>query len=139
MLHVTQKKTLSTVIVPLREEARRILIDKYEMQIPRISMVNFNYYIKEVVRLAGITEPIKISHKRGLQMVDEVRPKYAWISSHTARRSFCTNEYLAGTPCDLIMTISGHKTEKAFRTYIKADKMKKASMIKEIWNTRPGL
>jgi len=139
MLHVTQKKTLSTVIVPLREEARRILIDKYEMQIPRVSMVNFNYYIKEVVRLAGITESIKISHKRGLQMVDEIRPKYAWISSHTARRSFCTNEYLAGTPCDLIMAISGHKTEKAFRIYIKADKMKKASMIKEIWDARPGL
>jgi len=139
MLHVIQKKTLSTVIVPLREDARRILVHKYEMRIPKVSMVKFNYYIKEVIRLAGITELVKISHKRGNQIIDEVRPKYNWISSHTARRSFCTNEYLAGTPTDLIMAISGHKTEKAFRTYIKADKMKKASMIKELWDTRPGL
>jgi len=31
MLHVFQKKTLPTVIVPLREDARRILVDKYEV------------------------------------------------------------------------------------------------------------
>jgi hypothetical protein len=29
MLHVVQKKTLSTVIVPLREDTRRIFVDKY--------------------------------------------------------------------------------------------------------------
>lgn len=50
-------------------------------------------------------------------------PKYARITSHTCRRAFCTNEYLAGTPADLNMTISGHKTEKAFRKYIEADKI----------------
>ena len=102
-------------------------------------MANLNYYIKEIARLAGLTEPIKISHKKRNQLVEEVRPKYAWVSSHTARRSFCTNEYLAGTPGYLIMAISGHKTEKAFRTYIKADNIQKASMIKEIWKNRPAL
>ena len=65
--------------------------------------------------------------------------KYAWVSSHTARRSFCTNEYLSGTPCDLIMAISGHKTEKAFKNYIKADTTKKASMVKKLWDGQPGL
>lgn len=64
MLHVMQKKTLSTVIVPLREAARRILVDKYNMQIPQASNVNFNYYIKDVIRLAGITELVKISSKK---------------------------------------------------------------------------
>jgi hypothetical protein len=44
-----------------------------------------------------------------------VLPGLPIVSSHTARRSFCINEYLAGTPCDLIMAISGPKTEKAFR------------------------
>jgi hypothetical protein len=139
MLHITQKKTLSTVIVPLREEARRILVDKYHMQIPQVTNVKFNYYIKEVIRLTGMTEPVKITYKKGNRIVEEISPKYAWVSSHTARRSFCTNEYLAGTPTDLIMTISGHKTEKAFRRYIKADRMKKACMIKEIWDSQPAL
>ncbi len=37
------------------------------------------------------------------------------------------------------MAISGHKTEKAFRRYIKADQLQKALMIKKIWDERPGL
>lgn len=139
MLHVRQNKTGLTVVVPLREDVRKIFIEKYEMNIPRVSMVNFNYHIKEVVRLAGITSPVVIAHKRGNKIIEETRPKCAWVSSHTARRSFCTNEYLAGTPGDLIMTISGHKTEKAFKKYIKADKIKKALLIQKMWEGQPPL
>jgi integrase len=139
MLHIVQKKTLSTVIIPLREDASKILIDKYNLSMPKVSQVKFNQYIKNVVRLAGISDPIKISHRKGNQIISEIRPKYAWVSSHTARRSFCTNEFLDGTPTDLIMAISGHKTEKVFRTYIKADKVQKASMIKKIWEERHPL
>lgn len=139
MLHVRQNKTGATVVVPLRENARKILIEKYDMRMPRVSMVNFNYYIKEVVKLASIDEPVKIIHKRGSSLIEETRPKYAWVSSHTARRSFCTNEYLMGTSTDLIMAISGHKTETAFKKYIKADRFKKAAMMKELWDNRPGL
>jgi len=139
MLYVTQSKTLSSVVVPLRKDAKAILIDKYNMQMPQVSNPNFNAYIKDVCKLAGITEQVKITHKRGNTITEEVRPKYAWITSHTCRRSFCTNEYLAETPSDLIMTISGHKTEKAFRRHIKADKVQKAHMIKKLWDSRPGL
>jgi integrase len=139
MLYVNQTKTLSTVVVPLRIDAKRILIDKYNMQMPQISNPNFNYYIKEVVRLAGIDELIKITHKRGNKIIEETRPKYEWIMSHTCRRSFCTNEFLDGTPANLIMAISGHKTEKAFRKYIKADQVQKAHMIKKLWDSRSEL
>ncbi len=37
------------------------------------------------------------------------------------------------------MAISGHKTEKAFRKYIKADNLEKTKMIEKIWKDRPGL
>ena len=90
------------------------------MRMPGVSAVNFNYYIKEAVKLTSIDDSVKITHKRGNRLIEETRSKYAWVTSHTARRSFCTNEYLSGTPSDLIMAISGHKTEKAFRKYIKA-------------------
>ena len=139
MLHVRQRKTGDPVVVPLREDARLILVDKYQMRLPRISLVNFNFYIKEVLKFASIDEPVKISYKRGSKLIEETRPKYAWISSHTARLSFCTNEYLAGTPSDLIMAVSGHKTEKAFKKYIKVDHIKKACMIKKLWDNQPSL
>lgn len=139
MLYINQQKTSNSVIVPLRKDARAILIEKYHMQMPQVSNPNFNEYIKEVCKLAGITEQVKLTHRRRNDVSEEVRPKYAWVTSHTCRRSFCTNEYLAGTPTDLIMAVSGHKTEKAFRRYIKADKVQKAYMIKKIWDSRPSL
>lgn len=56
--------------------------------------------------------------------------------AYMCRRSFCTNEFLDGTPVQLIIAISGHKTEKAFRRYIKAGQIQKAFMIKKIWDQR---
>jgi hypothetical protein len=52
---------------------------------------------------------------------------------------FAPNEYLSGTPSDLIMAIGSHKTGTAFKKYIKADRFKKAPMMKELWENRPGL
>ncbi|OQP60139.1 hypothetical protein A3860_34225 [Niastella vici] len=137
MLFVKQQKTTDRVVVPLRPEALAIL-RKYNMQMPPVNNVNFNCWIKEVAKLAEINEPIKFSYKRGNVIIEEIRPKYAWVTSHTCRRSFCTNEFLDGTPITLIMAISGHKTEKAFRKYIKADALEKALMIQKIWKDRPS-
>ncbi len=53
-----QLKTLSTVVVLLRTEAKNFLIDKYNMHMPQVSNPNFNYCIKEVVRLGGIDQRI---------------------------------------------------------------------------------
>ncbi len=52
------------------------------------------------------------------------------------RRSFCTNEFLAGTPVKLIMKISGHKNEKDFYKYIRVTAEEAAQKIKELWLER---
>jgi hypothetical protein len=73
MLHVRQTKTSTKVVVPLIEEARKILTEKYDTGIPKVSMVNFNYNIKEVVRLAAIDVPVKITHKRGKKSLKKLK------------------------------------------------------------------
>lgn len=138
MLYITQTKTAGRIVVPLRPETKLIL-EKYNMEMPKISNPDFNYYIKIIAKKAKIDEPVKFAYRRGNQMIEETRPKHNWVMSHTCRRSFCTNEFLDGTPMSLIMAISGHKTEKAFRKYIKADNLQKALMIKKLWEGRPGL
>lgn len=93
MLYVNQAKTLSTVVVPLRSDAKKILIEKYNMQMPQVSNPNFNYYIKEVVRLAGIDEMIKITHKRGNNIIEKQGPNTIGLcptraADHFAQMSF---------------------------------------------------
>ena len=56
-------------------------------------------------------------------------PKFDLIRSHTARRSFCTNAYLAGMDASKIMTISGHTKLETFLEYVKADHLRKGQML----------
>lgn len=74
MLHVRQEKTTHPIVVLLRADAKEILVTKYRMRMPRMSQGNFNLYVKEVVRLAGIDEPVKFNHTRGNKLIEEVRP-----------------------------------------------------------------
>lgn len=60
--------------------------------------------------------------------------KWQKLTTHTARRSFCTNMYLLGVPVMTIMSISGHRTEKSFRSYIKASGEEHAQIMKEFWD-----
>jgi hypothetical protein len=58
--------------------------------------------------------------------------KWEMVMTHTARRSFCTNMYLRGIPTPTIMSISGHRTEKNFYKYIKAEGIEHARMMKRL-------
>jgi len=139
MLFKKQEKSDHRVVIPLRDEANYIFIQKFQKEIPKITNPDFNYYIKEVVKIAGIAEPIKFSYKKGNKDIIEVRPKYAWVTSHTCRRSFCTNEFLAGTPVELIMKISGHKNLRDFYRYIRITSEEAANRIKALWLARDDM
>src|SRR5258708_34801905 len=102
----------------------------------RVTNRELNRYIKEVGRLAGITVPIKTSYKKGNRDIEVTKPKYAWITTHTCRRSFCTNEFLAGTPPELIMKISGHKSLKDFYKYIRITPEEAGKKLQEILERR---
>lgn len=136
MLYKKQDKSDHWVVIPLRDEAYSIFINEFKRRIPQITNSDFNYYIKEVARHAGIAQRIKFSHKKGNRDIVVVKPKYDWITSHTCRRSFCTNEFLAGTPVDLIMKISGHKSLRDFYKYIRITPEEAGQKIKEIWENR---
>lgn len=63
-------------------------------------------------------------------------PKWSLVSSHTARRSFATYEYLAGTPVMTIMAITGHRSEKSFLRSIKITPDEHAKLLKKHWEKR---
>lgn len=80
--------------------------------------------------MAHIKEPHTFLQSGG-QMVEKKIPKWAMVSSHTARRSFATNTYKEGTSEILIMGITGHKSQATFLKYIKLSKSEKADMMAE--------
>jgi integrase len=136
MLYKKQGKSDHWVVIPLRPEAHGILINRFNKKVPKTSNAELNRHIKKVGQLAGINTPIKASYKKGNRDIEVTRPKYDWITTHTCRRSFCTNEFLAGTPPELIMKISGHKSLKDFYKYIRITPEEAGKKIQEIWERR---
>lgn len=132
LLEIRQKKTSKKVIVPLRKKAAKIL-SKYDNHAPQIKNYDFNKVIKHLGQQANIDETVELEHKKGNRKVITKYKKFELIGSHTCRRSFCTNAYLEGIDTQLIMKISGHKTEKAFKRYLKLSNYEAALKMKEAW------
>jgi site-specific recombinase XerD len=133
IIELRQQKGSGKVAIPLYSTVKEIL-KKYDGILPKpISNQKFNDYLKIAAKLAGLKETFtKTTSTNGMKH-DKTYFKHELISSHTGRRSFCTNAYEDNIPTLSIMAISGHKTEAAFLLYIKMDAKKHAEKVLKIW------
>jgi len=133
-LEFVQKKTGGKVTIPIHPVVTTIL-KKYNNTLPAVPENNeFNRIIKLVgEKLPSLHVPFtkQVTYKR--ERIELVEMKYAFLQTHTARRSFCSNEYLKGTDPLIIMSISGHKSHKSFTRYIKVSGDQFADKLEKIW------
>ncbi|GAB5398961.1 MAG: site-specific integrase [Aureisphaera sp.] len=128
-IKIHQKKTGTIVHVPITKEIQGIM-NRYNGSFPRkLSEPILRKNIKTACSAAGFKEDIEISYVKGGKLVKETIPKYKMVKTHTARRSFCTNYYIAGKPIQNIMLFSGHKTEREFLKYIRIVKKQEALAV----------
>lgn len=124
LLEFTQKKTGKLMTIPVHHKVIEIL-NKRNGQFPRkISDVNYNLYIKEVCKRAGLTQMVKGSKKvetapnsKQYRKETGIYPKWELVTSHIGRRSFATNFY-GKIPTTYLIYITGHSTEQMFLAYI---------------------
>jgi integrase len=137
MIEISQFKGKERVVIPIRPEAERLL-SKYNNSLHKISNQKFNDYLYEVVKKCeSLGIEIKINKIQGGKQIEIKKPKYEFVASHTARRSFATNEYMAkGLSVRDIMAITGHSTEKSFYKYIRQTPKENAERVKIIWKER---
>jgi integrase len=130
-IEVINIKTNLKNTIPILPEVERI-ISKYNGQLP-VAPTNqeFNRTLKDISeRITALHRPFEKRITKGREKQVIRKMKWEMVMTHTARRSFCTNMYLRGIPTPTIMAISGHRTEKNFYKYIKAEGMEHARMMK---------
>ncbi|GAB3314800.1 site-specific integrase [Larkinella ripae] len=131
---ILTRKTLKTserVSIPLNSNVLAILA-KYEGIPPQtISNQKMNDYVKELCQRAGLTERIEVSRTKGGLKQTRYLEKWELVTTHTARRSFATNAFLAKVPTVSIMKITGHKSEAVFLRYIKISSEQNALLMLE--------
>ena len=136
-IEMRTQKTGEIVVIPIHPQVEAI-IQRYAGKTPNslphpMSNQKMNAYLKELGELAGIDEVVSETFTKGGIRRTVNAPKFQRITTHTGRRSFATNQYLAGFPTTSIMKITGHRTEKAFMKYIKITPRDSAEKLRELW------
>ena len=122
-INFQQTKTKKEIAVPVIYKKACDLLLKYDFKLPKYTNAYFNRRLKEILKMHKLFSEEIVIHKEKLNCVFIKRDL---ITVHTGRRTFATNLFLKNTPINLIMAATGHETEKAFRTYIKASEIEKS-------------
>lgn len=134
-LDIVQQKTKKPITIGIIAPH---VIDIIENSFPyKISTQKLNDHIKKVCEIAKIntmTEGKIYDAKTGRKVFDKYE-KHKLITTHSFRRSFCTN-YYKRIPTPVLMGISGHSKESIFRVYINApeDKDENADLFMKFYN-----
>lgn len=106
-------KTGTQAVIPMKagidERIRRVQANECDMPV-----MTYNRIIRRLCQRAGITERVKVfkagEHKKG--------EKWEYVSSHTARCSFCSNLAHLGVPILDISRMAGHASIAMTQRYI---------------------
>lgn len=135
-IKLKQEKTGNVVYIPLDCRVDAIL-NKYGGTLPKVFDQKINDHIKEIGEALKWTEIIELEEQRGAMEYTSKRRFCDLLKTHTARRSFATNMYRAGSSLGNIMAITGHGSEQQLKTYLKLDESEKAMQAaKESYFTR---
>jgi integrase len=142
-LDIIQQKTKKPVTIPIIAPH---VVDIIENSFPyKISTQKLNLYIKKVCEIAKIevmTEG-KIYDSKTKRKELKFYEKHKLMTTHSFRRSFCSNYYKKiATP--ILMAISGHQKESVFLKYINEpeDKDNNADLFRKLYedlNKKPKM
>ena len=136
-IEITTQKTADSLSIELNKVTKAIL-EKYKdtpfkdgKALPNYTNQAMNRDIKELCRLAGINEEIRVTTYKGNVRTDKIQPKWELVGTHTGRRTFIVNALSLGITPNIVMKWTGHSDYKAMKPYIDiVDSIKASSMTK---------
>lgn len=132
LLEIVQKKTKTAISIPLSSKVMKILEIRGGEFPRKISDQKYNEHIKEVAKEAGLTQLVNGAKQDVItkRKIFGEFPKWELVTSHIGRRSYATNNF-GIIPTSLIMTMTGHKTEREFLKYIGKSETSMAMQLAE--------
>ena len=116
-LDFVQQKTGKRVLLPIHPVVEQI-IEKYKGAFPSpLTAFDYNKKLKRLGAMIGLTQCINSRKRIQYRAKEGEYQKWELLSSHIGRRSFATNFY-GKIPTALLISATGHSTEKMFLRYI---------------------
>ena len=117
-LLLTTQKTRETITIPLRPEAAPFIDRLLAGTLRPLPNQKLNGHLKTLAERAEINTPTEKTRYAGQQRQTKTLPKWAFVTSHTARKTFVTLALEDGLRPDAVMAVTGHKDLKSFRRYV---------------------
>ena len=130
-IEVTTVKTADSISIELNKVTKAILEKYKDTPLPNYTNQAMIRDIKELCKLAGINEEIRVTTYKGNVRTDKIQPKWELVGTHTGRRTFIVNALSLGITPNIVMKWTGHSDYKAMKPYIDiVDSIKASSMTK---------
>lgn len=136
-IRVTTVKTSDALVIELNDYSQELLgryVDEAypdDKVFPVPANQTMNEKLKEVCKLCGLNDTIRITEFRNGRRVDRLCPKWSLIGTHAARRTFICNALTLGIAPNVVMRWTGHADYDSMKPYIAiADKVKAKEMSK---------
>jgi len=113
-LTYVSQKTQILATIPVHRRLEDLLSRKPKKQYTACTK---NRIIKRVAERCGISDPVTIFYHGSMQ----TKPKYEYLGTHTARRTFSSILAANGTPIPEISQFMGHSEISMTERYIKVD------------------
>lgn len=128
-LQMITTKTGQEVIIPISPIVKSIF-EKYNYEMPKAPCNQiFNRYLKDIGKMAELTERIAITKTVAGVKKTEIKEKWELLSSHVGRRSLVSNCIMEGINTSSIMLISGHKSLRVFQGYVRVNQQQNAEVL----------
>ncbi len=118
-IQIFQSKALKSnkfVYAPLTHTAKNIL-EKYKYELPKIEINKANKILKDIAKKADICYPVQVVERRGGKPYCYTVEAWQLVGTHTARRSYISNNLKEGKDSNIIRKVTGHSTDSAFNRY----------------------
>ena len=136
-MEITTVKTADSISIEFNKVTMDILA-KYETipfpedrALPVIKNQPMNRDLKELCKMAGVNEKIRVTTYKGNKRHDQFKEKWELVGTHTGRRTFIVNALSLGIPPNVVMKWTGHSDYKSMKPYIDiVDSIKASEMTK---------
>lgn len=134
-IHTITKKTKKPISIELNKYTSEIIAkyadSVFDTILPPISISSYNDKLKLIFKKLGFDTPILQEYYQGTQRMQEMRPKWQILASHSARRTFVVMCLQKGVPPLVVIRWTGHSDIKTLDPYIAiVDEQKKSEMNK---------
>ncbi len=119
-------KTGNKSIIPIGNQVSYILKKRRFDFGAKFSAQYYNYSIKHLAKMAGLTSKHSFEKTVGGEKVMVEKQKWQMMSSHTARRTFVSLCVMADLNQQSIMKMTGHRSESSFQGYVRISQLQNA-------------